>query len=332
MSQPQQPGEHEGQAPDPGPSQGQGGVPPTGGMPPAPDWQQPYQHQPYQQQGWYGPPPSQNKTALWIGLGVLSVVVVIGVVAITGFVAPGFFLADPVQKGAVATSSSAPSSSAPDTTSQTPVQLPSERTPLPKRSTPLADPTTCAYPPDSTGVVPKPANPPAAGPTPATGAVPVTIKTSAGEIGLNLDRALAPCTVANFISLAQQRYYDGHSCHRLATEGLQMLQCGDPGGDGRGGPGYTIPDEVFPELKYGRGILAMAKTQAPNSGGSQFFLVYGFAELPPDYTIFGSVSDAGLQVLDKVAGAGIDESAPSAAGDGTGPPKMPVTFQSVTVG
>lgn len=346
MSQPPQPGEPEGQGSDSGPSSGQGAVPPPGGMPPAPGWQQPYPPQ-YQQQGWYPPPqqqpvpPAQNKTALWVGIGVLAAVVVIGVVAITGFVAPGFFLADDEgRNGAVATSSappastrSSPSSSAPDTTaSEPPAGIPSQRTELPKRSAPLANPANCAYPADSTGSVPKKANPPAAGPTPAAGTVAATVKTTAGEIGLTLDRALAPCTVANFLSLAQQGYYDGHSCHRLGTEGLQMLQCGDPGGDGLGGPGYTIPDEIFPELKYGRGLVAMAKTQAPNSGGSQFFLIYGTCEIPPDYTVFGSISDAGLAVLDRVARAGVDRNSPSAAGDGTGAPKLPVTFQAITVG
>lgn len=329
MSQPPQPGEPEGQDPATGwqqPSQQQ------------PGQQQPYPQQqqqpPYQQQGWYGapqqPPPSQNKTALWVGLGVLGLVVVVAVVAITGFVAPGFFLSDSKSEGAVASSSQAPSSSAQDTTTQSPVRIPTARTELPKRSAPLADPTDCAYPAATSGPVPKKVNPPAAGPTPASGTVPVTLKTTAGDIGLTLDRALAPCNVANFLSLAQQAYYDGTSCHRLGTVGLQMLQCGDPEGTGMGGPGYTIPDEIFSALKYGRGILAMAKTQAPNSGGSQFFLVFGEAELPPEYTVFGSISDAGLQVLDKVARGGADDS--QGSGDGTGPPNIPVKFQSVTVG
>ncbi|EMD28365.1 peptidylprolyl isomerase [Amycolatopsis azurea] len=327
MSQPPQPGEPEGQVPGPGAPQGQ-----------------PYQQQPYpqpypQQQGWYGvpqqppqPPPS-NKTALWVGLGVLGLVVVV-VVAITGFVAPGFFLSDSKSTGAVASSapSSAPTSSGQETTTtQSPVRIPTDRAPVPKRSTPLADPTECAYPADTGGgEVPKKATPPTAGPTPASGTAAVTLKTTAGDIGLTLDRALAPCTVANFLSLAHQGYYDGTPCHRLATSGLQMLQCGDPAGTGMGGPGYTIPDEVFPEIKYGRGILAMAKTQAPNSGGSQFFMVFGDAELPPDYTVFGTISDAGLQVLDKVARGGLDES--QGAGDGSGPPRIPVKFQSVAIG
>ncbi|MGY6652066.1 peptidylprolyl isomerase [Amycolatopsis sp. TRM77291] len=320
MSQPPLPGEPEGQAPDPG----------------APQYQQPYPQQPYQQQDWYGapqqPPPSSNKTVLWVGLGALGLVVIVAVVAITGFVVTGYFLPDSKDTSAAVSSSSspAPTSSSEDTTTQSPVNIPSSRVPMPKRSTPLADPTDCAYPADSTGSVPKKVNPPAAGPTPASGASEVTVKTTAGDIGLTLDRGLAPCAVANFLSLAQQGYFDGTSCHRLGTSGLQMLQCGDPEGSGMGGPGYTIPDEVFSGLRYGRGILAMAKRQEPNSGGSQFFMVYGEAELPPEYTVFGSISDAGLQTLDKVARGGVDDS--KGPGDGTGPPRIPVTFQSIAVG
>ncbi|MFD5092370.1 peptidylprolyl isomerase [Amycolatopsis thailandensis] len=321
MSQPPQPGEPEGQVPGSGTPQGQ-------------PYQQPYPQSYPQQQGWYGPPqpPPSNKTGLWVGLGVLGLVVVVAVVAITGFVTPGFFLSDSKSDGAVASpsSSSAPTSSMPETAPSSSVRIPADRVPVPKRTTPLADPSECAYPASTRGEVPKKATPPASGPTPASGTTAVTIKTTVGDIGLTLDSALAPCTVANFLSLARQGYYDSTPCHRLATSGLQMLQCGDPAGTGTGGPGYTVPDELFPEIKYGRGILAMAKTQAPNSGGSQFFMVFGDAELPPEYTVFGSISDAGLQVLDKVARGGVDES--QGVGDGTGAPRIPVTFQSVAIG
>ena len=86
-----------------------------------------------------------------------------------------------------------------------------------------------------------------------------------------------------------------------------MLQCGDPTGTGTGGPGYTIPDEVFPELKYGRGILAMANTGQPNSGGSQFFLVYGDASCRRSTRLRLDHAD-GLQVLDTIAKRGSDGS------------------------
>jgi len=207
------------------------------------------------------------------------------------------------------------------------VQIPTQRAPMPKRATPLPNPLNCDFKADTTSPAAKKVNAPDGKNVPSTGTVDVTLKSTAGDIGLKLDRALAPCAVQSFVSLAKQNYYNDTSCHRLGTEGLQMLQCGDPKGDGTGGPGYTIPDQVFPELSYGRGILAMAKTSAPNSGGSQFFMVYGDAQLPPNYEVFGSITDAGLQVLDKVAKAGIK----NPGSDGTGAPNIEVKFTGVTV-
>jgi peptidyl-prolyl cis-trans isomerase B (cyclophilin B) len=109
-----------------------------------------------------------------------------------------------------------------------------------------------------------------------------------------------------------------------------VLQCGDPSGTGSGGPGYTIPDEVFPELKYGRGILAMANTGQPNSGGSQFFMIYGDGELPPQYTAFGSITPDGLQVLDTIAKRGSDGSLEPSPGGGK--PVQPVTIEKAELG
>lgn len=204
------------------------------------------------------------------------------------------------------------------------VDIPTEIAPVPVRSEPLPNPTSCEY--VAGGEPAKPVELPPATDVSSEGTVPVTLTTSAGAVPLTLDRALAPCTVNSFVSLAQQGYYDGTPCHRLTTSpGLQVLQCGDPTGTGMSGPGYTIPDEVFPELAYGRGILAMAKTPAPNSGGSQFFMVYGTADLPPEYTAFGSISPEGLAVVDAVARAG---STP----EGDGAPTQPVTVETATVG
>ncbi|MDN5749520.1 MAG: peptidylprolyl isomerase, partial [Pseudonocardia sp.] len=201
-----------------------------------------------------------------------------------------------------------------------PATIPTEITPLPVRSTPLPNPTSCEYVPG--GQAAKPAQPPNGTGVSSEGTVAVNLATSAGAIPLTLDRALAPCTVNSFVSLVQQGYYDGTSCHRLTTDpGLQVLQCGDPTGTGTGGPGYTIPDEVFPELTYGRGLLAMAKTPAPDSGGSQFFMVYGDAELPPEYTVFGSIAPEGLEVIDTIAQAG---STPP----GDGAPVQPLTIET----
>ncbi len=196
---------------------------------------------------------------------------------------------------------------------------------LPKRPTALPASVDCTYPraPEPAA---KPVNPPAAGATPAQGTVTADLQTSAGPIDLTLDRALAPCTVKSFASLAQQGYFDGTSCHRLTTSpGLQVLQCGDPSGSGRGGPGYSFADEVFPGLTYGRGLLAMANA-GPNTNGSQFFMIYGDAQLPPNYTVFGSIGTAGLATLDKVAKGG------ESVGSGDGLPSIPVEIQRTTLG
>ena len=256
----------------------------------------------------------------------------IGVVAVSVLVVAGVVVWIVTANGANTADTAASSSAAPPPTE---LQIPTQRTALPKRSKPLPNPTTCDFKADTTGKTPKKVNLPDGKNVPSTGTVNVTLKSTAGDIPLTLDRALAPCAVQSFVSLAKQNFYNDTMCHRLGTEGLQMLQCGDPSAtgdpsaDGQGGPGYTMPDEAFPEIKYGRGILAMAKTSAPNSGGSQFFMVYGTADgLPADYSVFGSISDEGLKVLDAVAKAGIANPNPQ---DGTGAPTKQVKFTGVTV-
>ncbi|HWR48658.1 MAG TPA: peptidylprolyl isomerase [Pseudonocardiaceae bacterium] len=199
----------------------------------------------------------------------------------------------------------------------------------PVRPKPLPASVDCQYP--ATQQTPaRPVRPPLAGSTSTRGTVQVTMRTSAGAIGLTLDRALAPCTVNSFVSLAKQGFYSNSPCHRLVTNpGLHVLQCGDPTGSGAGGPGYTVPDEVFPELTYGRGLVAMANTGQPDSGGSQFFLIYGQTQLPPQYTVFATISPAGLKVLDQIAKAGDDGSLEPSPGGGK--PNQPVTIKSVDV-
>jgi peptidyl-prolyl cis-trans isomerase B (cyclophilin B) len=199
----------------------------------------------------------------------------------------------------------------------------------PVRPKPLPASVDCQYPAAQQPPA-RPVRPPLAGDTSTKGTMPATMQTSAGAIGLTLDRALAPCTVNSFLSLAKQGFYANGPCHRLVTNpGLHVLQCGDPTGSGTGGPGYTIPDEVFPELTYGRGYVAMANTGQPDSGGSQFFLIYGQTQLPPQYTVFATISPAGLTVLDQIAKAGDDGSLEPSPGGGK--PKQPVTITSVDV-
>ncbi len=199
----------------------------------------------------------------------------------------------------------------------------------PTRPQPLPASVDCQYPASQQAPA-KPVSPPPVGPTTTQGTVSATMQTSSGPIGLTLDRALAPCTVNSFVSLANQGFYSESPCHRLVTNpGLQVLQCGDPTGSGSGGPGYTIPDEVFPELTYARGYIAMANTGQPDSGGSQFFLIYGDSQLPPDYTVFATISPDGLKVIEQIAKAGSDGSLDPSPGGGR--PNEPVTITSVDI-
>ncbi len=194
----------------------------------------------------------------------------------------------------------------------------------------------CSFPPSQGQAAAKPVSAPGDTSPSREGTVPVTLATNQGAIPLMLDRAKAPCTVESFAHLASAGYFDGSPCHRLTTQApLQVLQCGDPSGTGTGGPGYFVPDEPPTDLApgaggsvYPRGAVAMANTGLPNSGGSQFFLVYADSTLPPDYTIFGTIDEAGLQVIEKVA-AGGDDGSFSAGG---GKPNIPVTIETATVG
>ena len=165
------------------------------------------------------------------------------------------------------------------------------------------------------------------------------MSTNQGNIGLQLDNAKAPCTVNSFASLAQQGYFDDTTCHRLtASEGLSVLQCGDPKGDGSGGPGYEFANEYptnqyqpdDPALQapviYPRGTLAMANA-GPGTNGSQFFLVFKDSKLPPNYTAFGTIDETGLATLDKIAAGGLEP----VNGPDDGKPKLPVQVKSIAL-
>lgn len=156
-----------------------------------------------------------------------------------------------------------------------------------------------------------------------------TITTSEGEIGVELDGDVAPQAVANFVTLGQEGYFDDTDCHRLTTDGIYVLQCGDPTGTGTGSPGYSFgPIENAPaDDVYPAGTLAMAR-QGGNgeSMGSQFFLVYEDSTIPADaaggYTVFGRIT-SGLDVVQAVADAGV------AGGASDGTPATPVTIEGV---
>jgi peptidyl-prolyl cis-trans isomerase B (cyclophilin B) len=189
-------------------------------------------------------------------------------------------------------------------------------------STGQASGVACDYPSDGTPA--KEVEPPPSEAT-VSGEVDVTIGTGVGEIPATLTADGTPCTVGSFVSLAEQGYFDGTQCHRLTTAGIFVLQCGDPTGSGMGGPGYSFADELSGEETYPAGTLAMANA-GPDTNGSQFFIVYDDTELPPNYTVFGTVDDAGLQVVQDVAKQGTQ------TGAADGPPKQPVEIETVTVG
>jgi cyclophilin family peptidyl-prolyl cis-trans isomerase len=211
-------------------------------------------------------------------------------------------------------------------------------------------PSAAAKPPSSAQVsaalspLPKPSASPAAAASPAAQGAPVsaatkqfsappsmsidpskhytaTIDTSMGTMKADLYASDAPTTVNNFVFLARQGFYDGVTFHRVINN--FMVQTGDPTGTGTGGPGYRFNDEPVTR-KYVRGTLAMANA-GPNTNGSQFFIVHKDYPLPPNYTIFGQVTD-GLDVLDKIA------TTPTGPGKG-GPdtPRTPVTINSIKI-
>lgn len=193
----------------------------------------------------------------------------------------------------------------------------------------------CQYP-----ATPEPAakqvKPPRTGKVPTDPAqVSVSMVTNQGHIGLMLANNESPCTVNSFASLVGQKYFDNTKCHRLTTSpGLGVLQCGDPKGEGTGGPGYQFaneyPTDQYPPndpkaqepVLYPRGTLAMANA-GPGTNGSQFFMVYKDSQLPPQYTVFGTIQPDGLATLDKIAKAGV------AGGGEDGAPATEVTITSV---
>jgi peptidyl-prolyl cis-trans isomerase B (cyclophilin B) len=199
---------------------------------------------------------------------------------------------------------------------------------------PLAGPTRasspsgvrCEYlPADRGGGEPRLVDTPAPVTTLA-GRVNATIKTSLGDISVDLLADRAPCAVHSFVHLAQQDYYASTGCHRLTTEGLFVLQCGDPSGTGTGTPGYQYGEENLPTSAmphYPRGTVAMANA-GPGTNGAQFFIVYRDSDIPPDYTIFGTVV-AGLDVVERVAAQGVDNDSTD------GRPKLELQIEEVTL-
>ncbi|MEU5870525.1 peptidylprolyl isomerase [Glycomyces sp. NPDC047369] len=152
---------------------------------------------------------------------------------------------------------------------------------------------------------------------PAAGSQEMTIVTNLGVITADIETAEAPCTAGSFTYLAKDGYFDGQQCHRLTTDGIWVLQCGDPDARaaieagtpemaGAGSPGYQYGEENTPveaEANYPAGTIAMANAGAGTTG-SQFFIVYEDTTLGADYTILGQVT-SGLDIVEQVAAAGV---------------------------
>ena len=145
-------------------------------------------------------------------------------------------------------------------------------------------------------------------------------ETTQGTFSLELFRERAPKTVANFVELAKDGFYDGLVFHRVIED--FMIQGGDPEGTGMGGPGYTIDDEFHPELRHDApGILSMANA-GPNTGGSQFFITLAATPWLDDrHAVFGRVT-SGMDVVEEIGSVETD------AGDR---PVEDVRIESVTI-
>jgi cyclophilin family peptidyl-prolyl cis-trans isomerase len=160
-----------------------------------------------------------------------------------------------------------------------------------------------------------------------------TLRTSCGDIVIELLSEQAPETVNSFVFLAEQGFFDGQRIHRLDTS-IDVIQGGDPTGTGTGSPGYAIPDELTGDESYGPGVFAMANG-GPNTGGSQFFIITGDDGHALDdqaaWTIFGNVIE-GLDVAKQIQELPIQDPDAAAAGDLTGQqPAQAVYIEKVLI-
>ena len=150
----------------------------------------------------------------------------------------------------------------------------------------------------------------------------IVLDTNCGDIVIQPNsRARIALTAMN--ALIRGGFYDMSLCHRLTTEKLFVLQCGDPTATGKGGPNFTYGVENLPELaesNYPEGTVAIANSGTPNSNGSQFFIVYQDTTLPPNYTIFGRVI-RGIDIVKMIAREG------TKSGTGDGAPKQVIAIE-----
>jgi peptidyl-prolyl cis-trans isomerase B (cyclophilin B) len=153
-----------------------------------------------------------------------------------------------------------------------------------------------------------------------------TFETNCGNIVVTTVGPRAPITVTQLATLARGGFFNNSLCHRLTTQGLYVLQCGDPTATGSGGPGFTYRDENLPAEglnNYPAGTVAMANS-GPGTNGSQFFLVFADTTLGSNYTIWGTITQ-GLDIVRAIAKAGVK------GGGADGTPNQPVAIIRVTV-
>jgi peptidyl-prolyl cis-trans isomerase B (cyclophilin B) len=159
----------------------------------------------------------------------------------------------------------------------------------------------------------------------------VTMDTNHGVIKMEMDLSKTPCTAASIAHLANQKFYDNSTCHRMVAE-IFALQCGDPSGSGSGGATYRFADENLPKDKlpaYHGGDVAMANTGQPGSNGSQFFFLWDNSTLPGNYSLFAKVFE-GMDIVKKIAAGGDDGAFAQEAGGGH--PKIEIKFKTVRAG
>ena len=153
-----------------------------------------------------------------------------------------------------------------------------------------------------------------------------TFDTNCGNIVVTTVGAKAPITITQLATLARGGFFNNTLCHRLTTQGLYVLQCGDPTATGSGGPNFTFRDENLPVEglnNYPAGTVAMANS-GPGTNGSQFFLVFADTTLGANYTIWGTITQ-GLDIVKAIAKAGVK------GGGADGAPNQPISINRVTV-
>jgi peptidyl-prolyl cis-trans isomerase B (cyclophilin B) len=215
------------------------------------------------------------------------------------------------------------------TPSASPSDAPSSSAPSECLYRPLVDPSSSASPsaqpmPPGAKEVGKPEPN-----VPRTGKQVMTMVTNQGTIKVEMDLAKTPCTAGSFAYLASKKFFDNTKCHRLVDD-IGALQCGDPVGDGTGGPTYRFGDENLPVNRkpaYPEGGVAMANA-GPDTNGSQFFFVYKDSPLQAQYSLFGKITE-GLDIVKKIGAGGDDGAYAQQAGGGH--PKIEIIFQTVTV-